>query len=54
MIVREAPEVNVPRAHGNGVVQSPAFETKVRPGGPGSSTTTPAAADGPLFRTTIV
>src|SRR5262245_45776828 len=39
---------------GNGVVQSPVFETKVRPVGVGSVTLTAAAFEGPLLVTTMV
>ena len=54
MIVRVAPGGNVPRLHGKAVVQSPAFETNVRPGGVGSASVTPVASDGPAFVTVIV
>jgi hypothetical protein len=54
VIACEAPGSMVPRLQGNGVVQSPAFETNVRPGGVGSFTTTPSASDGPVFVTAIV
>jgi hypothetical protein len=54
VIVRIALGGNVPRLHGKAVVQSPAFDTKVRPGGVGSVSVTPAASDGPAFVTVIV
>jgi hypothetical protein len=54
VIVRVAAGGNVPRLHGKAVVQSPAFDTKVRPGGVGSVSVTPAASDGPAFVTVIV
>src|SRR5262245_53121796 len=54
MIVRVAAGASVPRAQGKAVVQSPVFETKVRPGGVGSVTTTFVAVDGPWLVTWIV
>ena len=54
MIVRVAAGGSVPRVHGKAVVQSPAFETNVRPGGVGSVSVTPVASDGPAFVTVIV
>src|SRR5262245_2673399 len=53
-MVRLVPAVTVPRLQGNAVVQSPVFETKVRPAGVGSVTVTAAAFEGPLFVTTMV
>ena len=43
-----------PSEHGNAVAQAPLFDTKVRPDGVGSATTTPAALPGPLLVTVIV
>ena len=54
MIVEVWPEVSVPSAQGNGVVQAPLFEMNVRPDGVGSVTKTFAALSGPLFVTAIV
>ena len=53
-IVRVVPAGIVPSAHGNGVTQSPVFDTKVSPAGVGSSTTTAVASEGPALVTTIV
>ena len=53
-MVRVAARGSVPRSHGKAVVQSPAFATKVRPGGVGSATVTLVASDGPAFVTVIV
>ena len=44
----------MPRLHGKAVVQSPPFETNVRPGGVGSVSVTLVASDGPAFVTAIV
>jgi hypothetical protein len=52
--VRVAPGANVPSAHGKAVVQSPAFETNVRPGGIWSVSVMAVASDGPAFVTVIV
>src|SRR5262245_62205318 len=54
VMMRVAPAASVPSAHGNAVVQSPAFDTNVSPAGAGSSTTTAGAVDGPTFVTAIV
>ena len=48
-VVREAPAGTVPSAHGNGVAQSPLFDTNVSPAGIGSSITTAAASLGPAL-----
>ena len=48
-IVRDVPAGTVPSAQGNGVVQSPLFDTNVSPAGIGSSTTTAAASLGPAL-----
>src|SRR5260221_13040431 len=53
MMLREAPVVMVPRAHGNGVAHAPLFETYVRPDGVGSATVTLSAWAGPLLNTSI-
>ena len=54
VIVRVAPAGTTPSAQGKAVVQSPVFDTHVRPAGVGSLTTTPAASDGPVLVTVIV
>ena len=54
VIVRVAPAGTAPSAQGNAVVQSPAFDTNVSPGGVGSATVTPAASDSPSFVTVVV
>ena len=54
MMVRDSPGPRLPRAHGNGVVQSPAFDRKTSPGGVGSVTDTSFAIEGPAFVTTRV
>src|SRR4051794_31875010 len=54
LIVAICPAVIVPRLQGNAVVQAPVFETKVRPAGVGSLTTTLPADAGPLLTTVIV
>ena len=47
-MVRDSPVVKGPREQGNGVVQSPALDTKVSPVGVGSATSTDAALPTPL------
>ena len=54
VIVADCPAASVPRAQGNGVVQAPEFDTKVRFAGVGSDTVVAVALEGPLFVTTIV
>ena len=54
MIVRIAPAGTTPSAHGKAVAQAPVFDTKARPVGVASLTTTPAASDGPALVTVIV
>ena len=54
VMVLTAPAASVPSAHGEAVVQAPAFDTNVRPGGVGSVTVTATASDGPAFVTTVV
>ncbi len=53
-MVRVCPDGTVPSAHGNGVLQAPVVETKLRPVGVTSATETPAASEGPLLVTVIV
>src|SRR5262249_50254210 len=53
-MVREALGAIVPSAHGKDVMQSPLLDTKVRPGGVGSVSSTSFAADGPALLTTMV
>ena len=50
-MVRVWPEASVPRLQGNAVVQSPVFETNVRPAGVESVIVTACAAAGPAFAT---
>ena len=54
MIVRTAPTGTAASVHGNGVVQAPVFETKVRPLGVGSLTVTSRASEGPALLTLSV
>src|SRR5262249_22307973 len=54
VMVAMAPGASVPRVHGNAVVHAPVFEVNVSPVRVGSSTTTPAAVDGPTLLTTVV
>ena len=51
MTVLLAPGFSEPTLHGNAVVQSPVFDTKVRPGGVGSASMTFCAVDGPSLVT---
>ncbi len=53
-MVCDAPGASEPKEHGNGDVHAPLLETKVRPLGVGSFTTTLVAVDGPALLTTIV
>ena len=54
VMVRDWPDASVPSAHGNGVVQSPLFDTKVVPAGVASATETATASEGPLLVMTSV
>src|SRR5687768_12983004 len=53
-MVFDAPLPMVPSEHGNAVVQSPVFATKINPFGVGSSTTTLSAGDWPPFATVMM
>src|SRR5688572_6029660 len=53
-MVFDAPLPMVPSEHGNAVVQSPVFATKINPFDVGSSTTTLSAGDWPPFATVMM
>ena len=54
VMVRLSPDGIEPREQGNAVVQSPAFDMKVRPVGVGSAISTEPAVSGPAFVTAMV